>query len=76
MTSDSPAVELARAKGQPRPLTGVVGGGTMGAGIAHVMLAAGARVRVVEVDQARADAARRAVASGPRRRGTRRRDGS
>lgn len=45
------------------PVTaGVVGGGTMGAGIAHVLLAAGTRVTVAETDAARADAARDAVA--------------
>ncbi|HUH08320.1 MAG TPA: 3-hydroxyacyl-CoA dehydrogenase family protein [Egibacteraceae bacterium] len=36
---------------------GVVGGGTMGAGIAHVFLAAGARVALVEADDARGIAA-------------------
>lgn len=44
-----------------RPAAGVVGGGTMGAGIAHVLLAAGAPVTVVEADQDRADATRDAV---------------
>lgn len=39
----------------------------MGAGIAHVMLAAGARVRVVEVDAARVDAAHRSIAASLRR---------
>lgn len=37
---------------------GVVGGGRMGAGIAHAFLMAGARVAVVERDAAAADAAR------------------
>ena len=67
MTSDSSPGGLARTEGQPRPVTGVVGGGTMGAGIAHVMLAAGARVRVVEVDAARVDAAHRSIAASLRR---------
>lgn len=40
---------------------GVVGGGTMGAGIAHVFLAAGARVTVVESDDDRVAAARAAL---------------
>ncbi|WP_433803295.1 3-hydroxyacyl-CoA dehydrogenase family protein [Actinomycetospora sp. CA-084318] len=41
---------------------GVIGGGTMGAGIAHVLLTAGAaRVAVVESDAERAEAARSAV---------------
>ena len=37
---------------------GVLGGGRMGAGIAHAFLLAGARVRLVERDDASADAAR------------------
>ncbi len=48
------------AGGDPTPLSpplagttaGVVGGGTMGSGIAHVLLAAGARVVLVESDDA------------------------
>lgn len=44
----------------------VVGGGTMGAGIAHVLLAAGARVTIAEASAARADAAREAVAASLR----------
>ena len=43
-------------------VAGVVGGGTMGVGIAHVLLAAGATVTLAEVDQERAWAARSAVA--------------
>lgn len=39
----------------------VVGGGTMGAGIAHVLLAAGDRVTVAEAGEARAVAAREGV---------------
>ena len=39
----------------------VVGGGTMGAGIAHVLLAAGVPVTVAEADAARAAAAHEAV---------------
>jgi 3-hydroxybutyryl-CoA dehydrogenase len=45
----------------------VVGGGTMGAGIAHVLLAAGSRVTVGEADAARAGAARDAVAASLRK---------
>jgi 3-hydroxybutyryl-CoA dehydrogenase len=45
----------------------VVGGGTMGAGIAHVLLAAGSRVTVAEADAARASAARDAVAASLRK---------
>ena len=41
----------------------VIGGGTMGAGIAHVLLAAGTRVTVAEADAARAAAAGDAVAA-------------
>jgi len=44
-----------------RPASAVIGGGTMGAGIAHVLLAAGSPVALVEADTARIDAARRAV---------------
>lgn len=40
---------------------GVVGGGRMGAGIAHAFLLAGARVAVVERDDATADAARERI---------------
>ncbi|WES63964.1 3-hydroxyacyl-CoA dehydrogenase family protein [Microbacter sp. GSS18] len=40
---------------------GVLGGGRMGAGIAHAFLLAGARVHVVERDAAAAEAARRRV---------------
>ncbi|MCP2261964.1 3-hydroxyacyl-CoA dehydrogenase (EC 1.1.1.35) [Streptoalloteichus tenebrarius] len=45
----------------------VIGGGTMGAGIAHVLLAAGARVTLAEATPERADAARSAVAASLRR---------
>ncbi|ERK71624.1 3-hydroxyacyl-CoA dehydrogenase family protein [Leifsonia aquatica] len=40
---------------------GVVGGGRMGAGIAHAFLMAGSQVAVVERDQASADAARERI---------------
>ncbi len=40
----------------------VLGAGTMGRGIAQVCAATGSRVRLVDVDQARADAARDAIA--------------
>jgi 3-hydroxybutyryl-CoA dehydrogenase len=43
---------------------GVIGGGRMGAGIAQVLLAAGARVAVVEAGDAAAEAARGRVADG------------
>jgi 3-hydroxybutyryl-CoA dehydrogenase len=46
-----------------RPRAAVVGGGTMGAGIAHVLLAAGAPVTMVDTDDARVAAARDAVAA-------------
>ncbi|HEX2130047.1 MAG TPA: 3-hydroxyacyl-CoA dehydrogenase family protein [Actinophytocola sp.] len=46
---------------------GVVGGGTMGVGIAHVLLAAGAGVTIVEADAERAGAARDAVAASLRK---------
>jgi len=45
----------------------VVGGGTMGAGIAHVLLAAGSRVTVAEVGADRATATREAVAASLRK---------
>ncbi len=45
----------------------VVGGGTMGAGIAHVLLAAGDRVTVAEAGDERAAAAREAVARSLRK---------
>ncbi|HWM06955.1 MAG TPA: 3-hydroxyacyl-CoA dehydrogenase family protein [Actinophytocola sp.] len=45
----------------------VVGGGTMGAGIAHVLLAAGSRVTVAEASAERAAAAREAVAASLRK---------
>ena len=40
---------------------GVLGGGTMGAGIAHAMLIAGAHVTIADADAERADAARARV---------------
>lgn len=40
---------------------GVLGGGTMGAGVAHAMLLAGAHVTIADADRARADAARARV---------------
>lgn len=45
----------------------VVGGGTMGAGIAHVLLAAGSRVTVAETGAERVAAAREAVATSLRK---------
>ena len=53
---------LRRGGRSDSPVTAaVVGGGTMGAGIAHVLLAAGSAVTLAEADAARADAARQAV---------------
>lgn len=43
---------------------GVLGGGRMGAGIAHAFLLSGARVRLVERDAASSDAARERVLAG------------
>jgi 3-hydroxybutyryl-CoA dehydrogenase len=48
-------------------MAAVVGGGTMGAGIAHVLLAAGSRVTVVETGAERVVAAREAVANSLRK---------
>ena len=48
-------------------IAAVIGGGTMGAGIAHVLLAAGARVTLAEASATRADAAREAVAGSLRK---------
>lgn len=48
-------------------IAAVIGGGTMGAGIAHVLLAAGAKVTVAEASPDRADAAREAVAGSLRK---------
>jgi 3-hydroxybutyryl-CoA dehydrogenase len=50
---------------------GVVGGGTMGAGICRSLLSAGARVTLVERDADSADASRNRVAEGLRRAGDR-----
>ena len=46
---------------------GVLGGGRMGAGIAHAFLLAGSRVSVIERDAASADGARTRVADSIRR---------
>jgi 3-hydroxybutyryl-CoA dehydrogenase len=48
-------------------VAGVVGGGTMGAGIAHILLAGGSAVTLAEADKARAEAAREAVAASVRK---------
>lgn len=45
---------------------GVIGGGRMGAGIAHVFALAGSNVTVIERDDAAADAARTRLAAGVR----------
>ncbi len=56
-----------RIAGAPRPAvvttTGIVGGGTMGRGIALAFLAAGLPVRLIETTQDRADAARSGIES-------------
>lgn len=51
------------ANGQLPEIAGVVGGGTMGAGIAHVLLERGAMVTVAEVSAERAELARDGVAA-------------
>lgn len=61
--------ELPTAPEEPAGPAGVVGGGTMGTGIAHVLLAAGTPVCLVEVDRARAQAAEHAVTASLRRAG-------
>ena len=48
-------------------IAAVIGGGTMGAGIAHVLLATGSQVTVAEASPDRADAAREAVAGSLRK---------
>jgi 3-hydroxybutyryl-CoA dehydrogenase len=52
-------------------VVGVIGGGTMGGGIAHSFAAHGTRVVVVEVDDARADEARAGVVASLSRAGER-----
>ncbi|MDQ1569500.1 MAG: 3-hydroxyacyl-CoA dehydrogenase [Actinomycetota bacterium] len=59
--------QAGRVPGAPHPLTvrsvGVVGGGTMGRGIALAFLAASIPVRLIETTDDRADAARAGIAS-------------
>ena len=52
--------------GQLPELVGVLGGGRMGAGIAHAFLIGGSRVRVVERDTDAADAARSRIVAAVR----------
>ena len=54
------------AGGTPRPvaIAAVIGGGTMGAGIAQALARAGIDVRVIEADQAAASAAATRIAAG------------
>ncbi|WP_345800378.1 3-hydroxyacyl-CoA dehydrogenase family protein [Microbacterium sp. AZCO] len=67
MTDASTAVggRLADAGGLPTRI-GVLGGGRMGAGIAHAFVLAGAQVVVVEVDEAAADRAAERIAEALR----------
>ena len=60
-TRSEPPVEIAPAR------VGVLGGGRMGAGIAHAFLLSGSRVTVIERDQQSADAAAHRVGDSIRR---------
>jgi 3-hydroxybutyryl-CoA dehydrogenase len=62
-TSEAEDGVVDRTDGLPDRV-GVIGGGRMGAGIAHVFLAAGARVEVVEAGDEAAEAARGRVRDG------------
>lgn len=57
-TAAAPGPSTARPAASLPSRVGVLGGGRMGAGIAHAFLLAGARVHVVERDAAAADSAR------------------
>lgn len=59
------------APGAVPDIVGVLGGGRMGAGIAHAFLVAGARVIVIERDGASADAAAHRIRAGIDRSATR-----
>lgn len=54
-------------RNEPPARVGVLGGGRMGAGIAHAFLLAGSRVSVVERDEASAEAAARRIGESIRR---------
>lgn len=60
-TTSAPSTTMAETTASFPATVGVLGGGRMGAGIAHAFLLAGARVHVVERDAAAADAARERV---------------
>lgn len=60
-TTSAPSTTMAETTASLPATVGVLGGGRMGAGIAHAFLLAGARVHVVERDAAAADAARERV---------------
>ncbi|MET4637160.1 3-hydroxyacyl-CoA dehydrogenase family protein [Mycetocola sp. 2940] len=57
------STSLSPGEGSFPTTVGVLGGGRMGAGIAHAFLVSGAKVTVVERDAAAADAARERVAA-------------
>ena len=59
--TSAPSTTMAETTASFPATVGVLGGGRMGAGIAHAFLLAGARVHVVERDAAAADAARERV---------------
>ncbi|MFF2053258.1 3-hydroxyacyl-CoA dehydrogenase family protein [Leifsonia sp. NPDC058194] len=58
---NSPSGGAGAGAGAPVDAVGVIGGGRMGAGIAHAFLMAGAHVSVVERDATAADAARERI---------------
>jgi 3-hydroxybutyryl-CoA dehydrogenase len=60
-TAAAPDTAAARVTASVPAVVGVLGGGRMGAGIAHAFLLAGARVHVVERDEAAATQARERV---------------
>lgn len=60
-TTSAPSTTMAETTASFPATVGVLGGGRMGAGIAHAFLLTGARVHVVEHDAAAADAARERV---------------
>lgn len=60
-TTSAPSTTMAETTASFPATVGVLGGGRMGAGIAHAFLLTGARVHVVERDAAAADAARERV---------------
>ena len=60
-TSEVHSSDAARILGGDLRSVGVVGGGTMGSGIVHVLLASGVEVTLVESNAAAVDRARRLV---------------